>query len=134
MIFVDTSAWYSLFSEKDARHGEALAFFQEVGRGEWGAPLTTDYVLDEAFTLLRVRGGMAQVRKLADLLRRSPTVRRVRVSEPVFEAGLNLMLSHGDKRWSFTDCTSFVLMHETGVTGAFTFDRSFAEAGFQIHP
>lgn len=134
MIFVDTSAWYVLLSEKDVQHPEARGFFREIGGGKWGVPVTTDFVLDETFTLLRVRWGLAPVRRFVDLLRRSPTVRRVRISEPVFDASLELMLSHGDKNWSFTDCTSFVTMAETGISRAFTWDHNFTEAGFEILP
>ena len=134
MIFVDSSAWYALLADRDVHRPEAEGFFAEVGRGRFGAPLTTDYVLNEVFTLLRLRWGIEPVRRLADLLRRSPTVRRLRISEAAFEASLALMLSHTDKRWSFTDCTSFVTMREAGVSHAFTLDHNFAEAGFEILP
>jgi uncharacterized protein len=117
-----------------ARHPPAEEFFAQIATGRFGAPITTDYVLDEAFTLLRFRWGMRPVRRLADLLGQSPTVRRVRISEAGFEASLNLMLSHADKRWSFTDCTSFVTMREAGVIRAFALDHNFAEAGFDVLP
>jgi predicted nucleic acid-binding protein len=134
MIFIDASAWYALLSERDIHRPEAEEFFAEIGRGRYGAPITTDYVLDEAFTLLRRRWGVGPVRRLADLLRRSPTVRRVRISEATFDASLEMLLSHADKRWSFTDCTSFMIMREAGATRAFTLDHNFAEAGFEIVP
>ena len=54
----------------------------------------------------------------------------VRVSDRDFEQAVELMLAHDDKRWSLTDCTSFVLMRELEVANAFTFDRNFTEAGF----
>jgi predicted nucleic acid-binding protein len=98
MIFVDTSAWYALFSGPDVPRPEAEEFFARVGTGLYGAPLTTDCVLDETFTLLRLRWGVEPVRRLADLLHRSPTVRRVRVGEGTFDASLALMLSHADRR------------------------------------
>lgn len=44
------------------------------------------------------------------------------------------MLSHADKRWSFTDCSSFVTMREVGLNRAFTLDHNFAEAGFEVLP
>ena len=36
-----------------------------------------------------------------------------------------------DHRYSFTDCSSFVLMAELGLKQALTTDRHFIEAGFQ---
>lgn len=134
MIFVDASAWYALLAEKDLHHSEAAEFFAEVARGRFGAPVTTDYVLDETFTLLRLCQGVAPVRRLADLLQRSPTIHRVRIGEGTFQASLELMLSHADKKWSFTDCSSFVTMREAGVSRAFTLDHNFSEAGFEVLP
>jgi predicted nucleic acid-binding protein len=34
-----------------------------------------------------------------------------------------------DKQWSFTDCTSYVVMKQSGITEAFTFDRHFFSNG-----
>jgi len=51
-----------------------------------------------------------------------------------FGAALELFERHQDKRWSFTDCTSFVVMRDLGTTEAFAFDRNFEEAGFTRLP
>jgi len=134
MIFVDTSAWFALLYEKAAGRPEATSTFAEIESGRYGAPVTTDYVLDESFTLLRHRAGLAPVARLSTLLRESPSIRRVRIGEAVFEEGLRLMLSRPDKKWSFTDCTSFVTMRETRIARAFTWDHNFAEAGFEVLP
>jgi predicted nucleic acid-binding protein len=77
---------------------------------------------------------MAPVRRFARLLRESPTVRRVRISEASVDASLALLPPHGDERWSLTDGTSFGTMREAGVKRAFTFDPNFAEAGFEVLP
>ena len=134
MIFVDTSAWFALLYDRAAQRPEAMSTFAQIERGRFGAPVTTDYVLDETFTLLRQRVGLAPVARLSGLLRESPSIRRVRISESVFEESLQLMLSHADQKWSFTDCTSFVTMRETQITRAFTWDHNFAEAGFEVLP
>ena len=39
-----------------------------------------------------------------------------------------------DQQVSFTDCVSFVLMRRNRLERAFTFDRHFASAGFEITP
>jgi len=40
----------------------------------------------------------------------------------------------GDKDFSFTDCTSFVLMREMRLTQALTTDSHFRQMGFQVVP
>ncbi|WP_448561838.1 type II toxin-antitoxin system VapC family toxin [Trichothermofontia sp.] len=37
-----------------------------------------------------------------------------------------------DKQWSFTDCISYVVMKDQGITAAFTFDHHFSQLSF-IH-
>jgi predicted nucleic acid-binding protein len=39
--------------------------------------------------------------------------------------------NHADHDYSFTDCTSFVVMQELKIRQAVTTDRHFAEAGFE---
>lgn len=56
MIFVDTSAWIELLCERAPHRPEATATFAEIEKGRFGAAVTTDYVPDETFTLLRQRG------------------------------------------------------------------------------
>jgi hypothetical protein len=52
VIFVDTGAWFAAFVPKDADHSAARAWLA----GNEAPLLTTDYVLDELLTLLRMRG------------------------------------------------------------------------------
>ncbi len=96
--------------------------------------MTTDYVLDETCTLLRQRVGRVPIARFSDRLRGSPSLRRVRIADAVFEESLRLMLSRADPSWSFADGTGFVTMREIPIPRAFTWDRNFAEAGFEIVP
>ena len=45
-----------------------------------------------------------------------------------------LFVRRSEKRWSFTDCTSFVLMNNLDLRKALAFDRNFVEAGFAMIP
>jgi predicted nucleic acid-binding protein len=51
-------------------------------------------------------------------------------SHELFQRGVELFASRTDKEWSLTDCTSFVVMEEQGLSEALTADRHFEQAGF----
>jgi len=134
MIFVDTSAWYALEVEDDENHASAMAFREELRRGRYGALLTSDYILDEVITLLRVRKGAEPSSKFADKVLRSRSVSIVWIDSFIFNDALKVMKERPDKKWSFTDCTSFVIMGQLSVNEAFAFDQNFEQAGFTRLP
>jgi predicted nucleic acid-binding protein len=45
-----------------------------------------------------------------------------------------LFFRYRDKDFSFTDCTSFVVMQELKLREVLTTDRHFAQAGFTVKP
>jgi len=134
MIFVDAGAWYALSDSGDPNHRPAAAFYRDLARGRHGRLVTSDCVMDETYTLLRMRGGLGSVRRLRDLVEEPKSMELLWVSPEDFARALEMMLQHEDKRWSFTDCTSFVLMQGLGIQEAFAFDPNFAQAGFALHP
>ncbi|MFI5417561.1 MAG: type II toxin-antitoxin system VapC family toxin [Candidatus Lutacidiplasmatales archaeon] len=134
MILIDTGAWYALTDPQERHHGRAVALFGRLTRGEHGRMVTSDYILDETYTLIRMRLGIEPVKRLRGLLGQSSSIQVVRVSDNDFERSADLMIAHEDKRWSLTNCTSFILMRELEIGDAFTFDRNFAEAGFRALP
>lgn len=52
-------------------------------------------------------------------------------SSDLFEKALKKYRHAGDKSWGLTDCASFLIMEEEGVTEALTHDKHFVQAGFQ---
>jgi predicted nucleic acid-binding protein len=54
----------------------------------------------------------------------------VHVDEPLARAGFDLLRRRPDKTYSLTDCVSFVLMQNLGITEALAFDAHFTQAGF----
>lgn len=52
MIFVDTGAWFARYIAGDVDHEAATAWFARIP----DKLVTTDYVIDELLTLLKVRG------------------------------------------------------------------------------
>lgn len=48
-----------------------------------------------------------------------------------FREGLTLYRSRLDKTWGLTDCTSFLVMEQKGISEALSADRDFQQAGFE---
>lgn len=134
MIFVDSSAWVALVDARDGNHPRAILQQAELVRGRLGRLVTSDFVLDETFTLVRKRLGPDAVRQFAVGVESSASVHTVWVTPEQFRASKEMFLGQGRRGWSFTDCTSFCLMRELGIGSAFTFDRDFGEAGFECWP
>jgi uncharacterized protein len=56
MIFVDTGAWFASIVPWDANHNAAVAWLMQ----NHDPLFTTDYIVDETLTLLRVRNESAR--------------------------------------------------------------------------
>jgi predicted nucleic acid-binding protein len=54
----------------------------------------------------------------------------VAASNSNFQLGSDLYNNRPDKAWSLTDCISFVVMQEHGISEALTGDHHFEQAGF----
>lgn len=125
MTFVDTGAWLALHHRADADHAVAAAWYRSARRQF----LITDFVLDELLTLRRARGqsilGFEVVRAILE--HGLATVHWV--DEQDFRGALEVFASFADKRWSFTDCVSKVVMTRLGIRSAFAFDHHFRQFG-----
>ena len=127
-------AWYASEVEDDVNHAAARKFLAQMSTGTHGVPLTTDYVLDEAITLLRSRRNLAAAASFIDKVRSSKSVRIVWVDERLFERAVEIFRGSERRTWSFTDCSSFALMKQLSISEAFAFDAHFKEAGFTVFP
>jgi hypothetical protein len=134
MIFVDTSAWLAVSDVRDGNHARAIGVQKELVTGRIGRLITTDYILDETLTLMRKRTGLDGARRFLESLEASRSVQVIWVGQDQFQSAKAAFLSQGTRSWSFTDCTSFVIMRELGITTAFAFDSDFEQAGFEVRP
>lgn len=135
-IFVDTSAWDALADSRDPHHDLALLFRQEIA-GQ-ARLVITDYVLDELYTLLLLnvgyQGAISFKNKL-DTLVEEGIVSVVWVTEAIAQEAWKVFEQFNvDKKWSFTDCVSCVVMKQRNITEAFTFDHHFQQMGFAKLP
>jgi len=134
LIFVDTSAWYALKATDDRFHDDAVAFHDILVTGRYGSLVVSDYVLDETATLLMDTKGGSIATGFLDEALASKSVRVIWIDPDLFHEATKIFKTGSDRGWSFTDCTSFQLMHRLKITDAFAFDRHFNESGLNRLP
>lgn len=129
-MFVDTSGWYALVDRRDAWHSAATEHVQSlVASG--GRLVTTDYVVDETCTLTKARAGAQAAARVLDLLHQTDGVDWEWISADRFARAEAMFRKQADQQYSFTDCTSFIVMREVRLTNALTSDEHFRIAGFR---
>jgi len=125
MIFVDSGAWFAAAVPSDHRHAEAQRWMGQ-NREEL---ITSDYVVDETPTLLRARGEPHRALTLGNQFFRGDLTAIHYLTEEDIRAGWEVFHRYPDKEWSFTDCTSKVVMERLQLVTAFAFDRHFYQFG-----
>ena len=131
MIFIDTGPWIARYLSRDQHHDAAVADWARLS--EIGEPLfTSSFVLDEAFTLLARRADYRFAAERARSIYASSVLTILRPERDDEIAAPGSFEKLADQRVSFTDCVSFALMRRHKIRRAFTYDRHFASAGFDV--
>lgn len=127
-VFADAFYFFAILNPNDLAHAKAAAFtFQHRG------PIVTT-----AWVLTAIADGLAATRRrsafsqLVARLHAEAANEIVPPTEKLMARGVQLYDERPDKMWSLTDCISFVVMQDRGITLALTGDRHFEQAGFTI--
>ncbi|MGM0651958.1 MAG: hypothetical protein ACQES4_04155 [Bacillota bacterium] len=70
---------------------------------------------------------------LGRTLLESQVVTMVRINEEYFNIGWDLLQTRPDKNYSFTECTSFTVMHSFELNKALAYDHRFVQMGFTVN-
>ena len=131
MIFVDTGAWYASLVPTDPDHSRAVQWLA----ANQSPLLTTDYVVDETLTLLRVRGERQRALALGARFFNQELAEMHKITSTDLTLAWEIFEQFDDKNWSFTDCTSKVVMEQRNIKVAFAFDHHFHQFGtIQVVP
>jgi predicted nucleic acid-binding protein len=128
--FVDTSAWFAYANREDPDHQRirtALQTFQ-------GRLITSNFIFDETVTLCLYRLGRQVAATVGEVLRDPTVVAMLRIAPADEQNAWVLWLARPDKTYSFTDCTSFVVMRRLGLQSAIAVDTDFQREGFLLLP
>jgi uncharacterized protein len=126
-VFADKHFFIALLSERDADHHEAAHWLENLDEAK---------IITTGFILLELADGMNGIHRreicaafFRDLMA-TASIRMIEATDNLMWRGFDLYSQRPDKDWSLTDCTSFVVMNDEGVTQALTADRHFEQAGF----
>jgi uncharacterized protein len=127
-VFVDTGAWFAYFVRRDPDHQAARTWMRQNRQ-----PLvTTDYILDELLTLLKLRENYRVAAAAGEAIWQQRVARIEYVTVEDITRTWEVFRQYDDKDWSFTDCTSKVIIERLGITHAFAFDGHFEQFGTVI--
>lgn len=124
--FADTFFFLALLNRQDSHHSKSL----EMNRVDHPMLTTARVLLELADHLCdaRNRSLVGEVRRA---LAADPRFEIVAAEQQLLDRANELYDQRPDKDWSLTDCTSFVVMRDRGLTEALTADRHFEQAGFK---
>jgi len=125
--FGDTFFYLAFTNERDDAHEKAVKFIATHSP----RIVTTEWVLTEVADAMAA-GGRERFGELLAAIDADRSTEVVAASHALFDAGVERYLARADKAWSLTDCISFLVMDDHGLTDALTGDRHFEQAGFQL--
>lgn len=125
-VFADAFFFIAIINEDDEAHASAMKWLDEAVTG---VTTTTAVLLEvaDAMSAPALRVGCAHF--VQGLIESSGTA-IYPLNADLLNRGLALYRERPDKGWSLTDCVSFIVMADEGLTEALTGDRHFEQAGF----
>lgn len=128
-LLLETSFVVALENRRDPHHERAKELDRELLDDGCLSVLHWGILLEIGDGYARV-GRRAKGVALLDRLLNEERYQVFRISESLLEQALDLYFARADKDWGLTDCVSFALMEEKGISEALTADVHFRQAGF----
>lgn len=130
MVFVDTGAWYAWFVPDDPNHSPVADWVVTSS-----TPLvTTDYCVDETLTLLVARKRRRIAMEAGRFFFEDDLVHLQFVSSEQIRRAWILFKQRAAAGWSFTDCTSKIVIDDLAVKTSLALDTHFHQFGIDVLP
>jgi predicted nucleic acid-binding protein len=125
-VFADAFFWIALLNRRDEYHEKAAVYLKDLK----GSVLTTQWVLAEVADAMAHSTARQSIQPFFKELATNEAISVAAATSDLFLRGMELYHERPDKNWSLTDCISFVVMAEHGLSEALTGDHHFVQAGF----
>lgn len=119
-LFVDSSAWYAAVDRGDRDHGNAVEI---LGKRE--RLVTSDHVVVESWTLMRVRLGRSVADTFWRRVREGITEVEIASAEDL-DMAWSIRQGFPDQDFSVVDLTSFAVMQRLKLNRVASFDEHFS--------
>jgi predicted nucleic acid-binding protein len=126
-VFADTFALIAWLNPRDDAHEVVTGYLESFA----GRLVTIEWVFMELADALSAPQARSTAVAFLRAVRADPLFEVVRYDPTVYRAGFELFAARSDKAWSLTDCISFGVMTERGLSDALTADHHFEQAGFR---
>ncbi len=128
-VFLDSAYAIALAAPADQHHQAARSLASEVVRARIRMVTTREVMFEVANALSKARhraGAVAALRAFES----DPLIEIIDLTPELYRLAFDLFQQRMDKEWSLTDCLSFAIMQQRGLTEALTSDEHFKQAGF----
>lgn len=129
-IFLDAAYAIALSSPNDTFHPQAMAYAERLEKSKTRLVTTRAVCLEIGNALARQKHRQAAV-KLLRSIEQDVHIQITPLSGELYQSAFQLYQERRDKEWGLTDCISFVVMRERGITDALTTDEHFEQSGFR---
>lgn len=126
-VFADTFALIAWLNPRDHAHAVVAEYLGAFS----GRIVTTEWVLMELADALSSPESRSTTIGFLERVRADPYFEIVGYLPSIYLAGFKLFADRPDKAWSLTDCISFSVMKDRGLSEALTADHHFEQAGFR---
>lgn len=125
MVFVDTSAWFAFFVPSDPHHGRVRDWFDRSPQ----ALVTSDFCIDETLTLLAFRREQRRALEAGAAFFQNNICQLHYVAPDEIHRAWLVFQHRSAAGWSFTDCTSKVVIDRLQIEIAVALDAHFTQFG-----
>jgi predicted nucleic acid-binding protein len=129
-VFLDTSGLYALVDKNDSWHDKATRVVRQILQSRRKL-ITTDQIIIETVNLSVARKSHFVGKRVLDLVEQSTGITVEWIGSLRVDSAKTFYRKHSDHAFSFTDCTSFIVMHELKLIEALTSDEHFTQARFR---
>lgn len=131
-IFLDTSFIAAFLNKDDSKHKQARKLWIDILENKWGYPVTSDYVVDETFTLLLSRKkSTSLITKLSLFIHGNESneypkiISFYKLTQKDYEGTWKIFEQYSDPELSFTDLSILKICKEYNIQYLASYDSDF---------